>query len=60
MREAGIGDDVIEKICWKNPIAFFAQSGRLSAAELEGAVGVDQSQLWEGNSVLRGQAPRKD
>jgi predicted metal-dependent TIM-barrel fold hydrolase len=60
MREAGIGDDVIEKICWKNPIAFFAQSGRLSPAELEGAVGVDQSQLWEGNSVLRGQAPRQD
>ncbi len=59
MREAGIGDDVIEKICWKNPIAFFAQSGRLSPAELEGTLGVDQSQLWEGNSVLRGQPPRK-
>jgi hypothetical protein len=35
-------------------VRFFAQSGRL---DLRGAAPVDQRQLWEGNSVLRGQAP---
>jgi len=60
LREAGVTDDVIETICWKNPIAFFAQSGRFERAELEANLGVDQTQLYEGNSVLRGQAARRD
>jgi predicted metal-dependent TIM-barrel fold hydrolase len=60
LRDAGVSESAIETICWNNPIAFFAQSGRFEPAELEGALGVDQTNLWEGNSVLRGQAPRKD
>jgi uncharacterized protein len=60
MREAGIAPDAIETICWKNPIAFFAQSGRLDPQSLEAGTRVDQAQLFEGNSVLRGQAPRQD
>jgi uncharacterized protein len=60
MREAGITEEAIETICWRNPIAFFAQSGRFEPSELESPLGVDQTELWEGNSVLRGQAPRKD
>ena len=56
MKAAGIAEAVIETICWSNPVAFFGQSGRL---ELEGPR-VDQRELWEGNSVLRGQAPRVD
>jgi predicted metal-dependent TIM-barrel fold hydrolase len=60
MRAAGISDETIETICWKNPVRFFAQSGRLDLAESDGALAVDQRQLWEGNSVLRGQAPRVD
>ena len=57
MLAAGISESVIETIVWRNPIAFFAQSGRLG--EFEHAA-VDQRQVWEGNSVLRGQAPRVD
>jgi len=56
MRAAGIPEATIETICWSNPVAFFGQSGRL---DLEVAR-VDQRALWEGNSVLRGQAPRVD
>jgi uncharacterized protein len=56
MRAAGIPEATIEAICWSNPVAFFGQSGRL---DLE-APRVDQRELWEGNSVLRGQAPRVD
>jgi len=60
MRAAGIADDALETIFWRNPIAFFAQSGRLDPAELETPLEVDQRALHEGNSVLRGQVPRVD
>ncbi len=55
MRMAGITDADIETITWKNPIRFFAQSGRLDIAAMERPSGVDQRELFEGNSVLRGQ-----
>jgi uncharacterized protein len=55
--QAGVSDADIETIVWHNPVRFFAQSGRL---DLEDAPKVDQRQLWEGNSVLRGQQPRVD
>ncbi len=56
LRAAGVADAIIEKICWDNPVAFFAQSGRLDLAP----AAVDQRELFQGNSVLRGQAPRVD
>ncbi len=55
MRAAGIDEQSIETIVWSNPAAFFAQSGRLEG--IEAPTLVDQRKLWEGNSVLRGQAP---
>lgn len=54
MRDAGIPEAQIETIVWHNPIAFFGQSGRL---DIDTPAPVDQRQLWEGNSVLRGQNP---
>jgi predicted metal-dependent TIM-barrel fold hydrolase len=60
LREAGVSDAQIETICWKNPVTFFAQSGRFDPVELEAAISVDQTQLFHGNSVLRGQTPRTD
>jgi hypothetical protein len=57
MREAGIAEGDIRRIVWENPIAFFAQSGQLDGAGLATPPGIDQRQLFEGNSVLRGQAP---
>ena len=57
MRERGIDEQALEKIFWHNPVAFFAQSGRLEAEEFGAAARVDQRALWEGNSVLRGQKP---
>jgi predicted metal-dependent TIM-barrel fold hydrolase len=60
MRAAGIGEDVVARICWDNPVQFFAQSGRLELEEVAGGPQVDQRALWRGNSVLRGQAPRVD
>jgi predicted metal-dependent TIM-barrel fold hydrolase len=50
MRTAGIPEVDIEKIVWSNPVSFFRQSGRLDL----GKQPIDQTALWEGNSVLRG------
>ncbi|MES1255200.1 MAG: TatD family hydrolase [Acidobacteriota bacterium] len=55
MREAGIDAGTIARIVWDNPIAFFAQSGRLDKADLERPVGIDRGQRFEQNSVLRGE-----
>jgi predicted metal-dependent TIM-barrel fold hydrolase len=60
MRDAGIDDASVAAICWDNPVAFFAQSGRFDVKAFEQSLAVDQRQLFEGNSVLRGQAPRTD
>jgi len=56
MREAGISVADIAAIVWEHPASFFAQSGRLEGIEVKQPI--DQRQLWEGNSVLRGQEPR--
>jgi uncharacterized protein len=53
MYEAGIDEKTIQRIVWDNPVAFFSQSKRLDLEEAN----IDQRQLWEGNSVLRGQTP---
>jgi predicted metal-dependent TIM-barrel fold hydrolase len=57
MREAGIAQATIDQIVWQNPVAFFAQSGRLDLEAIGALRPVDQRQLFEGSSVLRGQAP---
>jgi predicted metal-dependent TIM-barrel fold hydrolase len=54
MLKAGIRERDVEQIVWQNPIQFFEQSGRL---RLEDRPRIDQSQLFQGNSVLRGQEP---
>jgi hypothetical protein len=60
LRAAGVAEQAIETICWKNPVGFFAQSQRLDIAGDAAPVAIDQRRLWEGNSVLRGQTPRVD
>ena len=47
----------IEQLVWKNPIAFFAQSGRLQENDLAWPASADLRETFEGNSVLRGQDP---
>jgi predicted metal-dependent TIM-barrel fold hydrolase len=60
MVEAGIPHSTITRIVWDNPVSFFRQSGRLDLNGSEAGPFVDQRQLWEGNSVLRGQLPVVD
>ena len=56
MRAAGFSAEETSRVVWDNPVAFFAQSGRLDLSQVE-QPRIDQSQLYEGNSVLRGQEP---
>ena len=54
MREQGIDEATIATIVWDNPVAFFAQSGRLDVTDLEHRPAIDRTQKFETNSVLRG------
>ncbi len=56
MLKAGFSEAEVEKVLFENPINFFAQSGRMSIQEMT-PLKVDQTRLWEENSVLRGQNP---
>ncbi|MCC6848944.1 MAG: TatD family hydrolase [Deltaproteobacteria bacterium] len=49
MRAQGIAEDTIEAIAWRNPVAFFAQSGRLVLDDAGGP-----PDAFAGNTVRRG------
>lgn len=59
LEQAGFTRARIEQLVWKNPIAFFAQSGRLSEAMLQQPARANLRETFDGNSVLRGQDPDK-
>lgn len=60
MKLQGISDADIELVTFKNALTAFAQSGQISEEILK-QIGVDQSQKFAGNSILRGgQQPRVD
>jgi predicted metal-dependent TIM-barrel fold hydrolase len=61
MRAAGFTEDEVDRVLWRNPVAFFAQSGRLDlgAEGIEDLAALDPGAVYAGNSVLRG-ARRED
>ncbi|GAA0594243.1 hydrolase TatD [Kribbella sandramycini] len=48
MLAAGFTDDDVDQVLWRNPVAFYGQSGRLDLTDTEPA------QTYAGNSILRG------
>jgi predicted metal-dependent TIM-barrel fold hydrolase len=52
MREAGFDDEDVDKVVWRNPLEFFAQSGRLIIDDLGER---DLAATFEGNTLLRGE-----
>jgi len=61
MKQRGISDADIQLVTYKNAIAAFNQSGKIDEADFGELKGIDQSQKFEGNTVLRGgQQPRTD
>jgi len=59
MKENGISDEDIRLVTYQNAVTAFAQSGQIDLADLEQPISIDQSQRFNGSSILRGgQAPR--
>lgn len=56
MLSSGFSEDDVDLVLFRNPINFYAQSGRISLDEMT-PLNIDQTELWEENSVLRGQTP---
>ena len=55
MRQQGIDEDTIQRIVWSNPVAFFAQSGKLDVTGIDARPEIDRRQQYATNSVLRGE-----
>ncbi|HEY0056989.1 MAG TPA: TatD family hydrolase [Pedobacter sp.] len=61
MKSQGIDIKAIELVTYRNAITAFAQSGQIDEADFVKTKDIDQSQKFEGNTVLRGgQQPRID
>jgi predicted metal-dependent TIM-barrel fold hydrolase len=60
MLERGIPREDVEAICYGNALAAFGQCGRMQESDWLAPQPLDQRELYQGNSVLRGQAPQVD
>ncbi len=54
MRERGIPEEDVRKVCYENALAAYGQSGEMKEADWLNPTAVDQRQVYAGNSVLRG------
>jgi predicted metal-dependent TIM-barrel fold hydrolase len=57
MLERGIPRADVEAICYGNALAAYGRSGQMRESDWLQAGPADQAELFEGNSVLRGQQP---
>ena len=60
MLTRGIVPAHVEATCYRNALLAYGQSGQFSESDWLEPQAIDQRELFEGNSVLRGQAPRID
>ncbi len=61
MKVQGISKEDIELVTYRNAITAFGQSGQIQEEDFSSVSGIDQSQKFEGNTILRGgQQPRID
>jgi predicted metal-dependent TIM-barrel fold hydrolase len=57
MLTRGISAAQVKATCYGNALLAYGRSGRISADDWKDAPTIDQRQLFDGNSVLRGQEP---
>jgi uncharacterized protein len=57
MLEQGIPAADVHRVCYQNALDAYRQSGQMQEDDWRNPEPVDQHQLYDGNSVLRGQAP---
>lgn len=58
MKERGIPEGDIQMTCYQNALTAYGQSGNMKESDWANGVSFDQSVLYGGNSVLRGQEPK--
>ena len=54
MSERGITDHDIKMVCYQNALTSFGQSGQMKESDWLDPIAIDQSQKFQGSSVLRG------
>ncbi|MDF5727406.1 MAG: TatD family hydrolase [Rhizonema sp. PD38] len=57
MRDRGIREAHVRAVCYENALAAYSQSGQIFESDWLNPSPIDQRQLFNGNSVLRGQEP---
>ncbi len=60
MRERGLALADVHAVCYANALAAYGQNGQMTEGDWLNPPAVDQRDLNNGNSVLRGQSPRVD
>ena len=59
MLSRGIDKADVIKACYSNALEVYGKSGNMKESDWNEAFAVDQSKLFDGNSVLRGQQPQR-
>ncbi|MCA6074297.1 TatD family hydrolase [Fulvivirga sedimenti] len=57
MKIRGIAEEDIYKTCYRNALDIYGKSGNMKESDWASGFEIDQSKLFDGNSVLRGQQP---
>jgi len=58
MLRSGVSREDIVKTCYQNALDAFGKNGKMKESDWLNAKGIDQTELFNNNSVLRGQDPK--
>ncbi len=58
MLQKGISEKDVKKTCYENSLEIFSKSGKMKEEHWKNVSGIDQTKLFNDNSVLRGQKPK--
>ena len=58
MLQKGISEKDVKKTCYENALEVFGKSGKMKEDHWKNISGIDQTKLFNDNSVLRGQKPK--
>jgi predicted metal-dependent TIM-barrel fold hydrolase len=58
MLKSGIAKEHVIKTCYQNALDAFGKNGKMKESDWLNAKGIDQTELFNNNSVLRGQDPK--
>lgn len=58
MLRSGVAKEDVVKTCYQNALDAFGKNGKMKESDWLNAKGIDQTELYNNNSVLRGQDPK--